>query len=320
MHIMGVVVQKLELVTVCFSGELRLLRLQARSLRLFACRRLVTGIKVVVNDPDVAGFKRAFEDQVLPEYGAFADRVEIVGYPALWGSGTYPANKGWQTQQALKLLAARTIDKAHYLVLDAKNHFIRCISAADFFAPDGRMRSQLYRIHPPFIPHFKNACRYFGLAELPDLNTGLPTATPFLMQRDITLSLLEEVEEREDGPFQQFFMGRKLVEFYLYYAYLLARHGPIEAFYERRGRISATLFGGMSDDPVRSADTLTQVNNSEVRCMGVHREILKTGNPDIVTMVQQNWRRFGLIDSMAEGHYFAAYHEAKQVPRWRLFF
>lgn len=323
--------QKLELVTVCFSGELRLLRLQARSLRLFACRRLVTRIKVIVNDPDVAGFKRAFDDQVLREYGAFADRVEVIGYAALWGGGHYPEDKGWRTQQVLKLLVARKVDKPCYLLLDAKNHFVRCVSAADFFAPGGRMRSNMYRIHPPFIPHFKNACRYFGLADLPDLSTGLPTATPFLMQRDITLSLLQEVEEREGGPFHQFFLGQSLVEFYLYYAYLLARHGALEEWYEQRGCISATLFSSMPNDPERCADILTRLDDDQVYCMGVHRKVLRVAHPEVLDMVQKKWSQFGLIHSKAEGLYFSACpenfsaypeteKEANKLPFWRRFF
>lgn len=316
--------RKLELVTVCFAGELRLLRLQARSLRLFACPRLVTRIKIVVNDLDVVGFKGAFEDQILPEYGALADKVDIIGYPELWGRGHYPAESGWRTQQVLKLLASRTVDCPHYLLLDAKNHFVRPISAADFFAPDGRMRSNMYRVHPPFIPQFRFSCDYFALAKEPDLSTGLPTATPFLMDRHITLSLIKEVEEREGAPFHQFFMGNKLVEFYLYYAYLLARYGALEAWYVKRGPFSATLFGNKTDDPEECADILSRLEDDQVFCMGIHRNILKGGNTDIINMMHKTWLRFGLINSKAEGQYFStclqSATETKQIPFWRRFF
>jgi len=320
MHIMGVVVQKLDLVTVCFSGELRLLRLQARSVRMFACEHLVQSIYIVVNDWDTEEFSRQFEELVVPEYGRFADRVKLIDYRSFWRSSRYPDNRGWRTQQILKLMIAELTTEDHYLVLDAKNHFVRPVTAADFFAPDGRMRSNMYRIHPPYIPHFKNACRYFGLAEAPDLTCGLPTTTPFMMLRDVCLSLVREVEHREQKPFPQFFMERQLVEFYLYYAFLLARYGDLDEWYERRPGTVATIYSAMSDDPVRSRDALKKLEHAETYCMGVHRNVLRMAHPEVLDMVHENWQRFGLIGSKAEASYFGAFQEVKPPPLWRRFF
>ena len=76
------------LVTVVFAGETNLLRLQARSIALFAEDALIDDIVIVLNDKDETALKNAIKTSILPEYGSFVSKVrfqsggKLVGGPA----------------------------------------------------------------------------------------------------------------------------------------------------------------------------------------------------------------------------------------------
>jgi hypothetical protein len=310
-------VRKIDLVTVCFSAELRLLALQARSLRLFLPPGLFGRIFIIVNDPDVKGFRREFETIVLPEYGVLGPRVHLVDFRDFWKGR---AAGGWHQQQVLKLMIAGKTESAHYLVLDAKNHFVRQLRHEDLFAADGRMRSHMYRIHPSYRERFIAACRFFGGPRTPDLARGLPTATPFLMDRQIVQDLMAEVERRSAHPFHKAFMVYKFTEFYLYYAYVLARFGAADSLYEQRKTPTATLFSLNADKPDRCAEILHRLDHDHVYCMGTHRDILHKANPEVLELVFDAWQRKGLVSSREEARYFGQLPPPKKQKYRRLFF
>ncbi len=308
---------RFDLVTVVFSADLRLLKLQARSIARFADPAMVGTLHVIVNDPCFRAVRRIFLRDVLPEYGAFKARVKLWDYRTLWPRRARKV--GWRTQQALKLLAARVVETENFLILDAKNHLVRPLAIGELMAADGRLRSHMYRIHPGFADHFLRACAYFGYGRKPDLKIGLPTTTPYLMKRDIAQALMAEIEARENIAFPDYFMESSVfTEFYLYYGYIVARYGDASVFYEQRPSPAATLFVGLANKPDESAELFKRLDNPNVYCMGVHREILQQANSQQIQLIKDTWARFGLVTDAREQAYFTTVQ--KRFPKWRRFF
>lgn len=164
----------LDLATVVYRDELPLIRLQARSIARMLDPRGIGAILVVVNDREEEACLAALRE-VLPDYGPFADRVELLRpadlfalRPARLGprgplqrakaaftsnrwrypfgvKGGWRGNRGWAVQQALKLAVARRGEAANLCILDAKNHFIRPVGVEAAFAPGLRAAATLRR-------------------------------------------------------------------------------------------------------------------------------------------------------------------------------
>ena len=71
--------------------------------------------------------------------------------------------RGWYTQQAAKLLAASVVSAESYLVLDAKNHFVRPCSHTDFITDTGKGVFALQHLGGASAASFRFCLNYFGL-------------------------------------------------------------------------------------------------------------------------------------------------------------
>lgn len=301
---MGVGVEKLDFVTVCFADEIRLLELQARSMARYLDPSLIDTIHVIINERQPEPLIALFHDRIAPAYGPLLPRVKLVDYKTLWAGSS--RRLGWISQQALKLLVARNSRQRAIVILDSKNHFIRPVRRDDLLAADGRLRSHLYPMARKFVPHYHRACRYFGYSgAIPD-DMVLPTTTPFLADRDLILALLDAVEEKEECTFQDFFSREKgaYTEFCLYSAFHLYERGPFEHTYECRTGPTGTLFRGSASRPERAQKVLDSLTDEAKYCMGVHRQVLQTAHPQILKMISDTWHRFGLVTSPDEADYF----------------
>lgn len=296
----------MDLVVVGFTGELRALKLQARSIRLYARHGTFSRIYIVVNDNAFSHFRRYFESEVLPEYGDHADRVELVDYRALTGK---PFKKtGWRSQQALKLLVARLVDAPQYLLLDSKNHFIRSVDQSCFIAPDGRLRTHMYPVITGFETYFEAACNYFGVSHPEVRPIVMPTATPVMMVSKHVSALLELVESREEVSFFTFFMeSRRFTEFYFYYVYLCSVPGAFDQAYSLSNKPNVTFFANSADDHQKVADSSKALDGPDIYLLGVHRHVFEIGLAENLSVISELWRRFGLVSSDSEAEYFQGY-------------
>lgn len=124
-------------VTVVYPPELEMLHLQARSFDLFVIPQDVTEIAVITMG--------CHHRDVAPEaYGVHADKVSIV--PAVSVCGNFGAG-GYVYQQMLKLAIHRVFGDQPYMVLDAKNFFIRTFQPDEYFA-GGKPYLQLLKYSP----------------------------------------------------------------------------------------------------------------------------------------------------------------------------
>jgi len=305
---------QMDLVTVCFADELKLLQLQARSVRLYMEALSLGRIHLVVNDNNFRHIKSFIETEVLPEYGAFADKVSIVDYRSL--SNKRFKKPGWRSQQLLKLMASGLVNTDQYLILDCKNHFIRPFGCQTFLRSDGHLKIEFKKPQQRYLRDFLNARTHFDLPS-PDLEVlGLPMVTPFPLHTRLVRQMIEMLETRQSKTFEQIFMkGPRVTEFYLYYAFLEAVHGGIEAFYVHRPRASFSLMASAVEDPDRAIATTHKLKAEDVFGFGVHRRVIADANPDILAAVISVWQQYGLVDSEEEALFFLkpAQLEAKRM-------
>lgn len=266
-----------DIATVVFSRELDLLQLQARSIDRFLDPRGIGRILVVINDAEEAACV-ARAAAIVPDYGRFAARVEIVGADALFAlrparcgprglvqrvrhgftrhrrlfpfgvKGGWRGNRGWSVQQAMKLAVARHASAAFLLILDAKNHFIRPVTTASFVSDAGRARS--YGVVPDTVqwPWIEASFRRFGLPP-PDRGAPAPpSVTPFCAPRAVVSGCLDALEARV-GPAEAFFARKdsRETEFMLIYAHVVAQHGSWAACFDQ-GLVPAATMSRVADD------------------------------------------------------------------------
>jgi hypothetical protein len=218
---------KYTFVTVVFEAEYDLLRLQARSMRLYLPRDLTQQIIIMENSTRPAG--ESTRRVLLEDYGELKDLVRFFHYREI---GPMPRTDGWRSQQILKLAIADHIGTDRYVTLDAKNHFVYPLERRFLEAPDGRATVNTYsfRKHP-----LKNALdhvlRYLGLDPEQYLDQFSATVTPFTLYTGIVRQLMQDIEKQSGKSFADEFIQNNLTEFFLYSGWLF-RRGELERLYQ----------------------------------------------------------------------------------------
>ncbi len=215
-------------VTVAYDGETGLLRLQARSMRLYCPPDLVDEIIVVDNSQRATSNR--WRTDLLYHYGKlarlvrFISRAELVTIPA--GAG------GWWTQQVLKIKTAEVIRSERYVLLDAKNHLISQL-ARDFLETEAglpRINGHSF-IKDPMRNFLERTLSYFGLSPELYLNWFTRTTTPFTILASEARALVQYLEDREGKPFALTFLEKQLTEFFLYSGFLESK-GILKSSYD----------------------------------------------------------------------------------------
>lgn len=234
-------------ITVSHGDELKMLKLQARSLRLFLAPDFVDTIVVVNNDNDQAGFRENFNARVLPEYGHLSARVRLVDRSDLMEGFEYV--HGWRTQQALKMIAVSRSEHDYSIVLDSKNHFVRPVTERSYQAADGRLISCFCPQRGHLEPLFKNSFAYFGVDAEEFIDRALPNVTPIPLRTSTVRDMLAAIEAREHRTFAEFFLtgNSRFAEFYLLAAYIAARDHRFETEYELTTPKYVTVFQSAAD-------------------------------------------------------------------------
>jgi hypothetical protein len=312
----------LDLVTVVFADEIALLRLQARSIARFLDPAGIGAVIVIVNYRNEAACA-ARVHEILPDYGAFAGRVEILLPDDLfrlrparfrargpWAraraaftasrwrypfgvKGGWRGNRGWAVQQALKLAVARHGAGSHVLILDAKNHFIRPVSRATFVADDGRALARLGVPSPKHVKWNAVSFRLLGLTPPGPGELAPPTLTPFVVRRADLLASLEAVEARV-GPVETFFARKRGAEseFALIHAAVAGRPGGVEAAFAPGLPPAANLRHNKDDAAVDRLLALVEGGGADV--LSVHRTRLGGLSPDQLARLRAIWTSAGL--------------------------
>lgn len=224
LHQVNRIDSSLSMVTVFFEAELGLARLQARSLD--ALGGATNFARIVVIDNTHRGISRQVKNRLLADFGQFRTRVVFVRPADLVDLPTAP---GWMAQQVLKLMAYQMVDTSHYVVLDAKNHWIQTTDSSTFIGQDGRARgaSHTYRGHA-LESRVAEVMRYLGVDPDGWIDHFLVTHTPVVMETSVVAELVEGIEARSGRAFAVEFLERDLLEFPLYASWIIANHGELK--------------------------------------------------------------------------------------------
>ena len=302
----------LTFVTVVFETETPLLELQARSMSIHLDPEEID--RILILDNCVLGMTPITRHRVLREYGALKSRVHIVRTKELIDPG---ATGGWRSQQAAKLAIASRVDTPHYVVLDAKNHFTRATTAAEFVDDEGRAfgRSHPYDSHP-LRDSLVSTLRYLDAgADLVEraLAAFPPTATPFVFDTATVRTLIDDVERRSGLAFGEEFERRKLLEFFLYAGWVETRGPGLAALRNDLPIPSPTIWPkAASERGVRSAAAEHESANAAV--FAVHRQVLGKADPATRDLIAARWTDFGLFPDVPSARAFIRRFRRRYLP------
>jgi len=217
---------KMDFVTIIFNHDIEIqsLKLQAASFE-FVDKDLINNILVVFNDDINIKDKFIVEFENIIKYYPedIKNKIKLLFLDDINLNFTY---SNWFTQQLVKIEIAKQINTKYYIMLDAKNHFIKNITKDLFFSSNNKPYMYFNDSGSAFDTYYNNCLDYFNV-ECPNKSLELgplkvQTTTPFLFITKACLSLIDYVETKEQKPFYEFFVeSKKYTEFYFYYSYLI---------------------------------------------------------------------------------------------------
>lgn len=242
----------LDIVTVVFRKEFPLLKIQARSLHVYAQSQDINSITVVVNDsPELV-------DLIIPEwYGKFKNAVSVVHYNEI----DRTASTGWSSQQLGKILAAKNSTVEWSLILDAKTFLVNHLSLTKIFNVQGLVNSNSFQISA-----FFNNERYFveKLFNIQNLECIGPGGVPFLFHNPTVRDMIDCVEQITGEDFNSYFQKNtcreslfstpNLTEFILYSGYVKYKFGNFDSLYCRCSNVY--LYYNISNNDVDRFDSI----------------------------------------------------------------
>lgn len=308
---------RLSFVSVVFEAELALLELQARSMARFVPADLAR--EIVLIDNTARGLPAAARTRLLEQYGHLAPAVRVLRPDDI---ARVPGAIGWRTQQVLKLAVAEQLSGDLYVVLDAKNHFVDVLEAADLVGPDGRPRANAYgyRTHP-LRPNLEHVLTYLGLDPAPHVDRFTATVTPFVLDTGLVREMIRDVEARAGRPFAQEFVARELTEFFLYAGWILRSGRRLEDVYSLDLERCPTVWPKAATR-AGVEEAVATVVERDAPLFAVHRRALATLDPDAVGALAAFWAERGLFPTADAARAFVAefqrtYRRTARVQRLR---
>lgn len=211
----------IDIITVVYRDELDFLKIQARSLDLYAKESDVNCIYVVVNDTDDVC------ELIDPSWWGHHKNIKIMPY-SKWNYTSRVT--GWENQQLCKLLAASEAETDWSMCLDAKTWFIQNLNLECLFDSQNRPRVGTVPVFDVFKSSQEFVEQYYGIS-MP--NVIGPAGVPFMFHTQTVSSMVSEFDD-----FINFFQTHVryphlITEFHLYSAYVIARHNSFESLYNK---------------------------------------------------------------------------------------
>ena len=288
---------KLDLVSVFCRRDVSMQLLQARSIAKYFARDCLGQVLYVWNDASAA--PKGLHAELAACLGDV--RFRFVYADSLGIESSAIEVDGWTTQQAAKLLAARRIDADHYLVLDAKNHFIWPCVVTDFLAEDGRAVAPIERIGSTAA--FRYSVNYFHIDGDTADDRGVLNVTPFVFRTDVVRRLLVALEQKDGSVVTAFLAHQnKLMEFMSYQAYARAEGTDTSKLFQpARACISETVWASSVRDQEVFDSCMHRAICAETKVFALHWMACCLLSEVQRTTVCELWTARGLMESVAQG-------------------
>lgn len=289
---------RLTLVSVVFEAEVRLLEVQARSFAKYLDPECCHSIFIL--DNSAFGLRAHTRRRLSSFYGNLADKVTYIRVKDMV---TTRGADGWRSQQAAKLLIARRVPTAHYVVLDAKNHLIDPVAFSSFLARDGRAHTGFhsYRTHS-LKDSLTRTMRYLG-AEQGQIEAALDrfpvTATPFVFQTSLVTQMINWLEEASGRKFETTFEDEKLMEFFTYSGWV-DLHGPGLATVMDGTAIQSPTVWPRDAHAEGVSQTFEHAQRVDAAFFGVHRQVFARAPVTVLRMVAAWWAEKGLYEDQEQ--------------------
>jgi Family of unknown function (DUF6492) len=280
---------KVSFVTVVFEEEINLLKLQARSISKFLELSFVERIILVVNGRNQLAVFESIKSKVVPEY---RNAAQLVGLST---------ESGWHSQQALKLAISAFITTDYYIVLDSKNHFIKPANRLSFFSQDGKALYSEQDLSGLMSEHFRNSMELFGNDPGININSSLPSTTPFVFFTKAVREMQKALRTKGMASFAEMVLPRGLprTEFLAYYSYLLYRRS-VNNLYVVGDSYVASLWRMHVEDLGLFTDALRYAKTDQVFVFGLHRCARQALTFSQKLLIADLWRSVGLVQDLEE--------------------
>lgn len=295
---------KAPIVTITFEDDFKLTLLQILSVdRLFSVNELTEYI-IILNCPEDRGTNLR---SMLIECLTGAISSELMGKLRFYTwIDFFEENEriGFYDQQILKLAVSRVVDDyPYYLLLDAKNHFVRKSSFNDFFV-DGKPIGELVTTSPYWKNNLLGSLQVVGVENAEArLDVMFPSITPIVMYTDIVQDLTRHLESRHRRSLPQVFKGREgnATEFLLYYSYLLLTEKI--TLYANSSTPVNTLFTIYPESQEEFARLVDECAQGIKPMFGLHRRRVSNLTALQSEMIIQMWRK-NLLYPWEDAHWF----------------
>lgn len=211
----------IDIVTVVFSEELPVLRVQAQSIDRYCAELGLKNIYVLVNDSD------SVLDQIDKTWwGQYQDQVQIISRSVF--STSYVEN-GWVSQQVLKILGASVSYNTWSMALDAKTLIIDHLKWDMFVTNSQQSTLGIQSIAPVFSNSGQIASDLFGV---PVTHVASPAGVPFFFHNHTIRQMIAEIESLTQHSFPKWFQQQgMLTEFILYTGFVQYKHKDLNKIY-----------------------------------------------------------------------------------------
>lgn len=298
----------LTLVTVVFEAEVPLLALQARSMQRFVDD--TDFAKIIVIDNTRRGLSRRSRRHLLAQYGSWGPKVAFLRPADICD---LPTSTGWVSQQVLKLMVHAHVHTPFYLVLDAKNHWLRDTTPETFVNPDGRARgaSHPYRGHA-LEAKLTHVLEYLGVDAGSWIDNFPVTHTPVVLSTELVRRMTIEIAERSERPFAEEFVQSGLIEFFLYSGWLIATFGRFDGHIDGTVVRSANVWPGQSSNS-EFRRVLADADRRQAPFLSVHRTALARADRSAARSLAGFWQEHDLFADRRRGLAFIAAFKCRYV-------
>lgn len=294
-----------DLVCVTYEGDARLMVLQMLSVDRLLDHEHLGRYVIVLNGADNHLLEDYFRAKAFPRLSsALRNKVEFIHGKTVLGG----MSAGWRDQQAIKLLIANHLSNDHYLLLDAKNHFIRPTLVADFFL-GGSPKTYLKPMTEDWVQYMRQSLRQFQALSEDNIKVMPPTVTPYVMIRKEALSAVQRIEAHAGKVFTEAFakMGDKATEFFLYYSHFISGAGAFP--YADAEPLGTTLYTVFPKEPEKVHKLIEEADQKGHAVFGLHRkrmpQLTEEQHQDITAL----WRKHLLLD-WEDADWFMTFQDA----------